>query len=170
MARERLAAVTADVVSQVARVLAEAHAAEASLAATPAPALAAAFGDMRRQLAALVHPGFVTRTGARRLADLVRYLQAISRRLDKLPEVPARDAERMAAVHRVADDYASVLAGLPPARRRSPDAQAVRWMIEEFRVSLFAQTLGTRGSVSEQRIERALDQLGQAPAAGQAGR
>ncbi len=170
VARERLAAVTADVVSQVARVLAEAHAAEASLAATPAPALAAAFGDMRRQLAALVHPGFVTRTGARRLADLVRYLQAISRRLDKLPEVPARDAERMAAVHRVADDYASVLAGLPPARRRSPDAQAVRWMIEEFRVSLFAQTLGTRGSVSEQRIERALDQLGQAPAAGQAGR
>ena len=48
---------TADVVSQVARVLAEAHAAEASLAATQAPALAAAFGDMRRQLAALVHRG-----------------------------------------------------------------------------------------------------------------
>ncbi|HTT51234.1 MAG TPA: ATP-dependent RNA helicase HrpA [Streptosporangiaceae bacterium] len=170
VARERLAAVTADVVSQVARVLAEAHAAEASLAATPAPALAAAFADMRSQLAALVHPGFVTEAGARRLADVVRYLQAISRRLDKLPEAPARDAERMAAVHRVADDYASVLAGLPPSRRRSPDAQAVRWMIEEFRVSLFAQLLGTRGPVSEQRIERSLDRLGQAPAASQAGR
>jgi ATP-dependent helicase HrpA len=166
MARERLAAVTADVVSQVARVLAEAHAAEASLAATPAPALAAAYTDMRRQLTALVHPGFVTQTGARRLADLVRYLRAISRRLAKLPEVPARDAERMAAVHRVTDDYAGVLAGLPPSRRRSPDAQAVRWMIEEFRVSLFAQLLGTRGAVSEQRIERALDQLRLAPAAG----
>ncbi len=166
LARERLAAETADVVSRVARVLAEAHAAEASLAATPAPALAAAFADMRRQLAALVYPGFVSGVGARRLADLVRYLQAITRRLDKLPESPGRDTERMAAVHRVAEDYANVLAELPPSRRQTAAAQAVRWMIEEFRVSLFAQTLGTRGSVSEQRIERALDQLRRVPAAG----
>jgi ATP-dependent helicase HrpA len=159
LARERLAAETADVVSRVARVLAEAHAAEASLAGRPHPALAAAFDDMRGQLSALIYPGFVAATGARRLADLVRYLQAITRRLDKAPESPGRDAERMAAVHRVADDYASVLAELPASRRQSTDAQAVRWMIEEFRVSLFAQTLGTRGPVSEQRIERALDQL-----------
>jgi ATP-dependent RNA helicase HrpA len=161
LTRERLAAETADVVSRVARVLAEAHAAEASLGPRPAPALAAAFDDMRGQLAALIYPGFVAATGARRLADVLRYLQAITRRLEKAPESPARDAERMAAVHRVSEDYAGVLAGLPPSRRQTAAAQAVRWMIEEFRVSLFAQTLGTRGSVSEQRIERALDQLGQ---------
>jgi ATP-dependent RNA helicase HrpA len=161
LARERLAAETADVVSRVARVLAEAHAAEASLGPRPAPALAAAFDDMRGQLSALIYPGFVAATGARRLADVLRYLQAITRRLEKAPESPARDAERMAAVHRVSEDYASVLAGLPPSRRQTAAAQAVRWMIEEFRVSLFAQTLGTRGSVSEQRIERALDQLRQ---------
>ena len=89
----------------------------------------------------------------------MRYLQAIIRRLEKVPESPGRDAERMAAVHRVAGDYADVLAELPPSRRQTADAQAVRWMIEEFRVSLFAQLLGTRGPVSEQRIERALDQL-----------
>ena len=65
----------------------------------------------------------------------------------------------MATVHRVTEDYQQTLADLPPARRSSPDAQAVRWMIEELRVSLFAQTLGTAGSVSEQRIHRALDQL-----------
>jgi ATP-dependent RNA helicase HrpA len=165
LARERLAAETADVVSRVAQVLAEAHAAEASLAGRPNPALAAAFADMREQLAALVYPGFVSATGAVRLADLVRYLRAISRRLEKIPESPGRDAERMAAVHRVADDYASVLAELPPSRRQTAGAQAVRWMIEEFRVSLFAQTLGTRGPVSEQRIERALDQLRRVPAA-----
>ncbi len=159
LARERLAAETADVVSRVARVLAEAHAAEASLSGRPHPALAAAFDDMRSQLSALIYPGFVAATGARRLADLVRYLQAITRRLDKAPESPGRDAERMAAVHRVAGDYASVLAELAPSRRQTAGAQAVRWMIEEFRVSLFAQTLGTRGPVSEQRIERALDQL-----------
>jgi ATP-dependent RNA helicase HrpA len=164
LARERLAAVTADVVSRVAKVLAEAHAAEASLAGRPNPALAAAFDDMRRQLSALIYPGFIAATGARRLADLVRYLQAITRRLEKVPESPGRDAERMAAVHRVAEDYASVLAELSPSRRQTDEAQAVRWMIEEFRVSLFAQTLGTRGPVSEQRIERALDQLRRAPA------
>jgi ATP-dependent helicase HrpA len=158
-ARERLAAETADVVSRVAKVLAEAHAAEASLGPRPAPALAAAFDDMRGQLSALIYPGFVTATGARRLADLLRYLQAIIRRLDKAPESPGRDTERMAAVHRVAGEYADVLAELPPSRRQAPDAQAVRWMIEEFRVSLFAQVLGTRGPVSQQRIERALDQL-----------
>ena len=158
-ARERLAAETADVVARVAQVLAESHAAEASLAGRPNPALAAAFDDMRGQLSGLIYPGFVSATGARRLADLVRYLQAITRRLDKAPESPARDAERMAAVHRVAGDYADVLAELPPSRRQTADVQAVRWMIEEFRVSLFAQVLGTRGPVSEQRIERALDQL-----------
>jgi len=159
LARERLAAETADVVSRVAKVLAEAHAAEASLGPRPAPALAAAFDDMRGQLSALIYPGFITATGARRLGDLLRYLQAIIRRLDKAPESPGRDAERMASVHQVAGDYAGVLAGLPPSRRQAPDAQAVRWMIEEFRVSLFAQMLGTRGPVSQQRIERALDQL-----------
>jgi ATP-dependent helicase HrpA len=164
LARERLAAETADVVSRAAQVLAEAHAAEASLAGRPNPALAAAFDDMRGQLSTLIYPGFVAATGARRLADLVRYLQAITRRLAKAPESPGRDAERMAAVHRVADDYASVLAELPPSRRQTADARAVRWMIEEFRVSLFAQTLGTRGPVSEQRIERALDQLRRVPA------
>ena len=118
-ARERLAAETADVVARVAQVLAEAHAAEASLAGRPNPALAAAFDDMRSQLQALIYPGFISATGTRRLADLVRYLQAITRRLEKAPESPARDAERMAAVHRVAGDYESVLAELPPSRRQT---------------------------------------------------
>jgi ATP-dependent helicase HrpA len=158
-ARDRLAAVTADVVSRVGQVLAEAHQAEASLGSRPTAALAPAFDDMRRQLSGLIHPGFIAEAGARRLPDLLRYLRAINRRLDKLPESPARDAERMATVHRVTEDYQQALADLPPARRSSPDAQAVHWMIEELRVSLFAQPLGTAGPVSEQRILRALDQL-----------
>jgi ATP-dependent helicase HrpA len=158
-ARERLAEVTADVVSRVAQVLAETQQAEASLGGRPSPALAAAFDDMRSQLSALIYPGFIADTGARRLPDLLRYVRAINRRLEKIPESPGRDAERMATVHRVMSDYQRALAELPPARRASADAQAVRWMIEELRVSLFAQTLGTRGPVSEQRIHRALDQL-----------
>ncbi|HUY50244.1 MAG TPA: ATP-dependent RNA helicase HrpA [Streptosporangiaceae bacterium] len=158
-ARSALPAATADVVSLVARVLAEAHQAEASLGGTPSPALGPAFADMRAQLSALVYPGFVAETGARRLPDLVRYLRAISRRLEKMPAAPARDADRMAAVHRATDAYQRAMAELAPPRRCGADARAVRWMIEELRVSLFAQTLGTPGPVSEQRIERALDRL-----------
>ena len=83
----------------------------------------------------------------------------MSRRLEKMPEALGRDAERMAVVAQVTGDYRQALADLPPARRDDPDVREVRWMIEELRVSLFAQTLGTSGPVSERRIERALDQL-----------
>jgi ATP-dependent helicase HrpA len=119
----------------------------------------AAFTDLRTQLAGLIHPGFVAETGARRLPDLVRYLRGMSRRLEKMPEALGRDAERMAVVQGVGEDYQQTVADLPPARRDDPDVCEVRWMIEELRVSLFAQTLGTSGPVSERRIEKALDQL-----------
>jgi ATP-dependent helicase HrpA len=86
------------------------------------------------------------------------------RRLEKCGADPARDAERMAAVHRVSDAYQRVLGGLSPAARHSEPVTAIRWAIEEFRVSLFAQPLGARGPVSEQRIQRALDALEPGPA------
>ena len=62
-------------------------------------------------------------------------------------------------MHEVTQEYEDTLAALSPGRRASEKARAVRWMIEELRVSLFAQTLGTSGPVSERRIEKALDQL-----------
>ena len=158
-ARTSLAARTADVVALAARALGEAHQVESSLAGTPAPPVRAAFADLRAQLSGLVYPGFIAETGARRLPDLVRYLRGMIRRLEKMPETLGRDAERMAVVQQVTGDYRQALADLPPARRDDPDVREVRWMIEELRVSLFAQTLGTSGPVSERRIGRALDQL-----------
>jgi ATP-dependent helicase HrpA len=163
-ARADLAARTADVVALAARALGEAHRVESSLAGTPSPQVRAAFADLRDQLSGLVHPGFIAETGARRLPDLVRYLRGMSRRLEKMPEALGRDAERMEVVQQVTGDYQQTLADLPPARRDDPDVREVRWMIEELRVSLFAQTLGTSGPVSERRIERALDQLHGQPA------
>ena len=138
----------------------QAHEAEAALGRGPRlRRWPPAYADLRRQLAGLIYPGFVAETGARRLPDLVRYLTAMNRRLDKMPESPARDAERMAGVHRVTDAWQQALAALSAPRRAGADVQAVRWMIEELRVSLFAQQLGTTGPVSEQRIQRALDRL-----------
>jgi ATP-dependent helicase HrpA len=65
----------------------------------------------------------------------------------------------MATVQRVTDAYQRVIRQLPEPARSGDDATAVRWMIEELRVSLFAQTLGTPVPVSEKRILTALDRL-----------
>jgi ATP-dependent helicase HrpA len=115
--------------------------------------------DVRDQLGKLVYPGFVTATGTSRLADISRYIRAIERRLTKLPEEPWRDEEWMHSVHKVEDDYADVVAALPPARRGDPDVLEIRWMIEELRVSFFAQTLRTPTPVSEKRIAKAMEKL-----------
>jgi ATP-dependent helicase HrpA len=158
-ARSSLRSGTADAVSAVARVLGEAHTAEAALDGAKNPAFAPAVADMRAQLAALVYPGFVAQTRARRLGDLVRYLRAIAHRVDKAPADLRRDTERMDTVHWVTEDYEQVLADLGPSACYREDVQAVRWMIEELRVSLFAQSVGAAIPVSEQRIHAALDRL-----------
>jgi ATP-dependent helicase HrpA len=158
-ARPELPLATSRAVDAAARVLEAAHEAEARLARAAGPALAAAVADTRAQFGALIYPGFVSETGLARLPDLVRYLRAISRRLDTMGENPGRDAERMAAVHRATDAYQQAVERLPAERHRDADVQAVRWMIEELRVSLFAQVLGTLGPVSEKRILTALDRL-----------
>jgi ATP-dependent RNA helicase HrpA len=160
-ARTRLAAVTATVVNDAARVLAQAQEVRAGLDQASGAAVEPALADMRSQLSALIHRGFIAETGARRLPDLVRYLLAIARRLEKMPEAPGRDAERMAAVHRVTGAYERVMAELTAGggAAAAADARAARWMIEELRVSLFAQTLGTPVPVSERRILTALERL-----------
>jgi ATP-dependent helicase HrpA len=101
----------------------------------------------------------VTATGYRQLPHLTRYLRGIERRLDKLPENPARDAANMAVARRMEQAYQQALADLPAPRRSDADVTDVRWMLEEFRVSLFAQTLGTHAPVSENRILGALGRL-----------
>ncbi len=158
-ARSSLAAQAADVVSVVARVLGEAHAVEAGLDGVAGAAMADAAADMREQLAGLVYRGFVSETGSRRLTDVIRYLRGMVHRLEKAPADLRRDAGRMDIVRRVTQDYEDVLTGLGSGGRYRPDVQAIRWMIEELRVSLFAQTVGAAIPVSEQRVLAALDKI-----------
>jgi ATP-dependent helicase HrpA len=118
-----------------------------------------ALTDMKEQLASLVHDGFVAETGAARLPDLIRYVHGIDRRLDKVAENPGRDRELTRTVHDLQLEYADLLRSLPPSRRADESVRQIRWMIEELRISYFAQTLKAAYPVSEQRILRALDQL-----------
>jgi ATP-dependent helicase HrpA len=118
-----------------------------------------AVADMRAQLAGLIYRGFISDIGARRLPDLVRYLGGIAQRIEKAPKEARRDLDRMDIVHRVSDDYSRVLDELGPDAEYRDDVKAIRWMIEELRVSLFAQALGAAIPVSERRILAALDRL-----------
>jgi len=124
------------------------------------PALAPALEDMRAQLGGLIYPGFIADTGATKLPDLVRYLRAIGRRLDKCGSELAKDAERMTIVHQLSAEFDAVRRDPPAGDQSSPDVIALRWQLEELRVNLFAQVLGTPGPVSEKRIRSALDALG----------
>ncbi len=157
--RSRLHEVTAEVVTHVESALRVAHAVESRLGDLKAEAVQPAVADLRAQLSGLIYPGFVTATGYSRLPQLTRYLRGIERRLDKLPENPGRDAANMAVARRAEQAYRQAVADLPPARRTGPQVTEVRWMLEELRVSLFAQTLGTLGPVSETRVLAALDRL-----------
>jgi ATP-dependent helicase HrpA len=161
--RSELADTTLDVVTQVARILAVAGQVEVRLAELTNPAFGPATADVRAQLDALVHPGWATATGRRRLPDVLRYLRAMAQRLDRLPGDLAGDAERMESVARVTKAWRQ-LAELPPAVRPPPEELAeLRWMLEELRVSYFAQALGTARPVSEKRVLRAIDQARRAP-------
>ena len=157
--RSRLHEVTADVVTHVESALRLAHAVETRLDDLRGDAVRPAVADMREQLSGLVFPGFVAATGFRRLPHLSRYLRGIQRRLDKLPESPARDAASMAVAQRAEQAFRQAVAELPAARRHDEDVTEARWMLEELRISLFAQTLGTLAPVSETRLLAALARL-----------
>ncbi len=157
--RPRLREATAEVVTQVESALRLSHAVAARLDSLSGVLVGPALEDMRAQLDGLIYPGFVTATGYRRLPQLTRYLRGMAWRLDKLAESPARDAANMAVAQRVEQAYRQAVAELPGSRRDDPDVREVRWMLEELRVSLFAQTLGTLAPVSENRVMAALRRL-----------
>jgi ATP-dependent helicase HrpA len=145
--RDGLADAVVDVCRSVGRVLANTRSIESRVARLTSAALKPAVDDVRTQVSHLVYAGFVLDTGAARLRHVARYLAAIERRLDKLASEPARDRELMLRAQHMEDRIAEV---------ERPDPE-LRWMVEELRVSLFAQSLGTAYPISEKRIVRVLE-------------
>jgi ATP-dependent helicase HrpA len=137
--KAKLPATASDLASIVAKILIALQQVEVRLTQITAVAALHALEDIGGQLGGLVYPGFVSAAGALRLPDVHRYLRAILVRLDALPKNPVRDKDITARVQRLS------------SMTTNP---TVRWMIEELRVSLFAQSIGTRGKVSEERILR----------------
>ncbi len=152
--RQDLVPTVEQVLLQVEKVLTASYAIRTRLDATRR-ALPESVADIRAQLADLVGPGFATTTGKARLPDLLRYLQALEVRLEKLEADPARDRLHVAVVARVSAELADLQRKVPP----SPQLDELRWMVEELRISLFAQPMRTRYAVSEKRLYKAMDAL-----------
>jgi ATP-dependent helicase HrpA len=115
-----------------------------------------ALTDMRAQLARLVHPGFVGEAGATQLRRYPTYLAALEQRRERLDSQLNRDRQLMDQVADLQDAYLHQVEALPAGRPPGAHLRQVRWMLEEYRVSLWAQQLGTPYPVSDQRIRRSL--------------
>ncbi|WP_432519426.1 ATP-dependent RNA helicase HrpA [Kineococcus sp. SYSU DK006] len=154
----RLPEVTASAVDRTLRVLRSAAGVERAISRTTSLTLVPSLADVREQFTALVHAGFVAETGVDRLPDLLRYLQGITRRLETMPDNPQRDRVRMAEFARVRDEYANRLrrAGTPVP----PELARIRWVLEELRLQKFAQGVPTAHPVSDERVLKALAEIG----------
>ena len=144
-----------DVTKLVAEILSEATALKKAIKKATSLTTMHAVSDVKAQMENLVYPGFVAQTGYDQLVHLPRYLKAAQVRLTKLGPNLHRDNQLMLTVQDLEDSYDNAVKSLP-AGAIVPDAlRRVNWMIEELRVSFFAQELGTAYTVSEKRIAKA---------------
>ena len=150
--RENLNEVTVDIAQKVEQILSLNHDLNQRLKGKMDFTMAFAFSDIKAQLSGLIYPGFVQKSGYDRLPDLQRYLQAVDKRIDKLAQDINRDRAAMLRVEQVQQAYQQLLAKLPKSKPISDEVAEIRYMIEELRVSLFAQQLGTKYQVSDKRI------------------
>ena len=150
--RENLNEVTVDIAQKVEQILSLNHDLNQRLKGKMDFTMAFAFSDIKAQLSGLIYPGFVQKSGYDRLPDLQRYLQAVDKRIDKLAQDVNRDRAAMLRVEQVQQAYQQLLAKLPKSKPISDEVAEIRYMIEELRVSLFAQQLGTKYQVSDKRI------------------
>ena len=157
--RENVNEVTVDIAQKVEQILTLTHQLNQRLKGKMDFTMAFALSDMKSQISGLIYQGFVQKSGYARLPDLLRYLQAIDKRMDKLAQDVNRDRAAMLRVEQVQQAYQQLLAKLPKSKPISDEVAEIRYMIEELRVSLFAQQLGTKYQVSEKRILNAISEF-----------
>jgi ATP-dependent helicase HrpA len=149
-AQARLVSVGNELCRRTGSLLAEYHQVAKQLRASVPPAWLEAVADVRDQLQWLVYPGFLRLVPAEVLAQYPRYLKAVQRRLERLAQQPGRDRQTRLEIEPLWRAWRE-RAGDPPGPL--PDALAeFHWLLEELRVSLFAQDLGTAAKVSVKRL------------------
>ncbi len=119
--------------------------------------MAFALSDVKAQIEGLIFSGFATECGWKRLPDILRYMRAIERRMEKFPVDPNKDRLHMLKIESVANKYKELLNKIPKGMAIPDNVREIRWMLEELRVSYFAQQLGTPYPVSDKRIINAIE-------------
>lgn len=147
---------TFQTVSLAAKILLAQREVERAMKNASSITLLGALNDVRGQLKGLLFPGFLSRTGLGRLPHLPRYLAGALERVTTLPDNPGRDRQRMTEYERSATAYTEAGGTIPLPADAPANLVQTRWLLEELRVSLFAQRLGTAEPVSPQRITKAL--------------
>ncbi|MBO9520782.1 MAG: ATP-dependent RNA helicase HrpA [Nocardioidaceae bacterium] len=142
---------------QVTRVLQDVREVDRTLTGSVDLAVLPSMNDMRQHLGRLVGPGFVADAGAEALREYPRYLAALKERRARVDELPARDQQLMLQVRPFQDAWEHRMAALPEGRPPGEGLVNLRWLVEEFRVSLWAQRLGTKQPVSETRLRQAVE-------------
>jgi ATP-dependent helicase HrpA len=115
-----------------------------------------ALTDMKAQVGRLMAAGFLAEAGTAQLREYPRYLAAVTHRRARLDDQVSRDRQLMDQIADLQAAWLHQVEALPPGRPPGESLRAVRWMLEEYRVQLWAQHLGTRQTVSDQRIRKAL--------------
>ena len=137
----------------VSSILGEFHGMPKRLNGLAAPVAA----DMQAQLAGLVHKRFIADNEYSQLAHFPRYLKAMNVRLEKLRGNPSRDAQLMAEWQNAASQFQRI--SKQPGKQNDPRFTEFRWMLEELRVSLFAQELRTPMPVSAKRLQKVWESM-----------
>jgi ATP-dependent helicase HrpA len=143
-------------VAEVAKVIDASRTADRAISAASSLAFMSPLADARAQLGDLVFPGFVRATGAAQLRRIPVYLAGIVHRVERLSDNPGRDRQWQTEVEQATALYHEAGGVLPLPPDAEPRLTSARWMLEELRLSLFAQRLGAAGPVSVQRIRKAL--------------
>lgn len=157
--RANLNTTTVDIAKQVEKCLTLAYELHKRLKGKLDFTMAFALSDIKSQIDRLIYPEFVTQTGYQRLNDLHRYLTAIARRLDKLVIDSNADRAKMLRIEQVQEAYKQLLNKLPKSKAIPDEVLEIRYMIEELRVSLFAQQLGTKYPISDKRILNTINDI-----------
>ncbi|MCF6782846.1 ATP-dependent RNA helicase HrpA [Stutzerimonas stutzeri] len=122
-------------------------------------AQAVALNDIKAQLANLVYPGFVRETPAEWLREYPRYLKAVEQRFEKIGAQLQRDRVWSGELAGYWEQYQARLHKHQQEGKRDPELSQYRWMLEEYRVSLWAQQLGTKMPVSDKRLNKQWSQV-----------
>ena len=125
-------------------------------------ALIATMADVKQQLDSLVYEGFISGVAGSNYENIERYLRACIVRIEKAISKPANDescAWQIGQAEEKIEKARVALASKPFSDQGICCLEEARWMLEEFRVSLFAQSLGTKGKISLKRIEKTLREI-----------